>query len=128
MDIKWYKWYFEVLKKYATFEGRASRAEFWWFFLFHILFLASLVSLYINFPVTYGTLNVFLTIYTVYSVATFLPFLAVSVRRFHDTDRTGWWILIGFIPIIGSIILLLSYAKAGTPGKNRFGVSPKGKR
>ncbi len=62
----------------------------------------------------------------IYSLAVIIPTLALSVRRLHDTDRSGWWILIGLVPLIGSIVLLVFYVMDSTPGQNRFGPNPKG--
>jgi uncharacterized membrane protein YhaH (DUF805 family) len=62
----------------------------------------------------------------VYSLAVLIPSLAVSVRRLHDTDRSGWWLLISLIPIIGAIVLIVFAAQEGTSGENRFGSDPKG--
>ena len=103
-----------VFSKYATFIGRASRPEFWWFALFNII--ASLVT---------GTIDQALFGYEVlsivYGLAVLIPGLAVAVRRLHDTDRSGWWLLIGLIPVIGWIVLVYWYASEGTPGTNQFG-------
>jgi len=103
-----------VFSKYATFIGRASRPEFWWFALFNII--ASLVT---------GTIDQALFGYEVlsivYGLAVLIPGLAVAVRRLHDTDRSGWWLLIGLVPVIGWIVLVYWYASEGTPGANQFG-------
>jgi uncharacterized membrane protein YhaH (DUF805 family) len=64
-------------------------------------------------------------VYVIYALAVLIPGLAVAVRRLHDTDRTGWWILIGLIPIVGFIVLIVFLATDGTPGPNRYGPSPK---
>jgi uncharacterized membrane protein YhaH (DUF805 family) len=92
--------------KYATFSGRASRSEFWYFYLFYfILYVASLV-------ITAGTEGSFLPLIVV--LVLFLPLLAAAVRRLHDTDRSGWFYL---VPIYNIILLI----QKGTPGENRFG-------
>jgi len=93
--------------KYATFEGRASRSEYWWWVLFTIIASAML-----------GVISSMLA--AVFSLATLLPYLAVGVRRLHDTDRSGWWLLIGFIPLIGAIVLIVWCCQTGRD-PNRFG-------
>jgi uncharacterized membrane protein YhaH (DUF805 family) len=119
-------WYITVLKRYGVFIGRARRAEFWWFFLFNLLITAALASVdqltgTLNPEGGYGLLS------GIYSLAVLLPTLAVAVRRLHDIGRSGWWLLIGLIPVIGTIILLALFILDGMPGDNRFGPSPKGK-
>ncbi len=95
------------LTKYIDFNGRASRPEFWWFFLFS--FLVSLLTGWIQYV---GALV---------SLALFLPSIAAGVRRLHDTDRSGWWYLLIFVPLIGFIVLIVFWCQKGTPGRNRFG-------
>lgn len=97
--------------KYADFTGRASRAEFWWFALF--LFMGDLVSMAI--------MNL---LWVIFVLAMLLPRLAVGVRRLHDIDRSGWWLLIAFVPLVGWIVLLVWYCQKSDPGDNRFGPAP----
>jgi len=106
-----------VLKNYVGFSGRASRPEFWWYYLVYVI-VAIIVSLIDG---AIGANNVLVGIYI---LALFLPTLAVTFRRLHDTDKRGWWILIQLIPIIGSIVMLVFLASRGTPGDNRFGPPP----
>jgi uncharacterized membrane protein YhaH (DUF805 family) len=106
-----------VFSKYVAFKGRARRPEYWWWILFYVLVLVGLSILdglitYIGGP---GILS------TLASLGLFLPTLAVQVRRLHDTDRSGWWVLIGLIPLIGWIIILIFLCQRGTEGPNRFG-------
>ncbi|WP_422769320.1 DUF805 domain-containing protein [Plantactinospora sp. WMMC1484] len=115
-----------VLSQYVGFSGRARRAEYWWFFLFSLLvgIVTSILdsALGTDFEgssASGGLLNL------IASLALLLPSLAVAVRRLHDTDRSGWWILIGLIPLVGAIVLLVFFVLDGTPGPNRFGPSPK---
>lgn len=116
-------YYLRVLNRYALFEGRASRTEFWMYFLYTIiagfvcLFLDNIFNLTINDEV-YGW------IYILYSLVTLLPTLAVHVRRFHDTNKSGWFILLGIIPYVGWIIILILLALDGTKGENNFGPEP----
>ncbi|CUH59687.1 DUF805 domain-containing protein [Thalassobacter stenotrophicus] len=99
------------LTKYADFQGRARRSEYWWFFLFNIGI--GLVTALIS-----DGLNV------LWSLAMLLPSLAVGVRRLHDRDMRGWWILLVLVPFIGGLALLIILALKGTDGPNRFGRDP----
>ncbi|GLF99404.1 hypothetical protein SYYSPA8_33925 [Streptomyces yaizuensis] len=112
-------WYLTVLKKYATFSGRARRKEYWMFTLFHIVALIALtiVDLILWSP------NSFL--FFLYAIATFLPSLAVTVRRLHDTGRSGWWILLNLVPLVGWIIVLVFTCLDGEPHDNKWGQNPK---
>lgn len=119
-------WYIEVLKKYTVFSGRARRAEFWYFFLFSaiISIFLTVIDEFMGLKFEMRGENLgFLS--TLYYIAVFIPYLAVIVRRLHDTDRSGWWILIAFIPIVGVIVLLVFLILAGKHGDNRFGPDPK---
>ncbi|WSK45088.1 DUF805 domain-containing protein [Micromonospora maris] len=112
-----------VLSKYATFRGRARRSEYWWFSLFLLLvgIVASVLdsALGVDFEGSGGPVSLLV------NLALLLPSLAVAARRLHDIDRTGWWLLLAFIPIVGWIVLLVFALQNGTPGPNRFGPSPK---
>ena|SRR3989338_2931029 len=112
-------YYLAVLKKYAVFTGRAGRAEFWYFTLFNIIIviLLNIISSIIG-----DGNNILISLYY---LAVLIPSLAVSVRRLHDTDRSGWWILIGLIPLIGTIILIVFMVLDSTPAQNQYGLSPK---
>ncbi len=117
------------LQKYATFTGRASRSEYWWFYLFTFI-----VGCAVSGP------SVFLTIRdvmnglepgshqsmlgTLVGLALALPSIAVGIRRLHDTGRSGWWYLIGLIPIVGTIILIVFYCQPTMPYDNRYGYPP----
>ena len=117
-------WYLEVLKKYAVFSGRARRKEYWFFVLFNLII--SLVLTFIDSAL--GTLNEetgYGLLSGVYSLAVLIPSLAVAVRRLHDTGRTGWWLLIGLIPLIGLIVLLIFFVQDSKPGENEYGPNPK---
>jgi len=118
-------WYLEVLKKYAVFDGRAALKEYWYFNLFS--FIIIIVLSIIDFMT--GTFNVDVGLGLlggIYTLAVMIPGVAVSVRRLHDTDRSGWWILINGIPLIGVIVFLVFTAQNGTPGDNQYGANPKG--
>ena len=106
-----------VLRKYATFSGRARRPEYWWFILF-----TALVSI----PLSIIDLVVFNSdsvspLDTIFNIAMLLPSLGVGARRLHDTGRSGWWQLLALIPIIGWIVLIWWYTRPGEPQENRFG-------
>jgi uncharacterized membrane protein YhaH (DUF805 family) len=111
-------YYTEVLKKYTVFSGRARRAEFWMFQLINLIISLVLTGI----DAALGLTNV---LSGIYGLAVLLPSLGVSCRRLHDIDRSGWWMLIGLIPIVGWIIVIIWYAKDGDPGDNRFGPNPK---
>jgi len=117
-------WYIEVLKKYATFSGRARRKEFWLFGLFHIL--ATIMFLFLDGLIGTLDLQSGLGILTsVYILLTAIPHLAVTVRRLHDAGRSGWWYLILLLPLIGPIILLIFCVQNSQPGENQYGINPK---
>ena len=117
-------WYFLVLKKYAVFGGRARRKEYWFFQLFTILAIIVLAIIDSTLEHT-GPETDFLGVLSgLYILATFLPGLGVLVRRLHDTNRSGWWALLGFVPLVG-IVLLVFVVQDGTPGPNQYGADPK---
>lgn len=117
--------------KYITFSGRAQRSEFWWFVLF--LIIANIITGAIDsaifetstmmisgveFSYTAGYIGL------IFSLAVFLPTWAVEVRRLHDIDKSGWWLLLAFIPLIGALILLYWFIGKGTEGENKYGPDP----
>ncbi|ARJ64939.1 hypothetical protein WV31_04245 [Magnetospirillum sp. ME-1] len=104
--------------KYATFQGRASRSEYWYFTLF--MLILNLISGVI----AGASLGVLAVLPLVLTIALFVPALAVSVRRLHDLDKSGWWVLIILIPLIGGLILLFWACKRGTEGQNMYGSDP----
>jgi uncharacterized membrane protein YhaH (DUF805 family) len=106
-----------VFQSYAKFTGRSGRAEFWWFFLANLI-VAVVLSLL-------GQASTFFyIIYVLYGLALIIPGIAVSVRRLHDINRSGWWVLIALIPIVGAIVLLVFHATAGDRGSNNYGPLP----
>lgn len=111
-------WYLEVLKKYAVFGGRAQRKEYWFFVLFNLI-ITLVLGFVEGFAGGPGVLS------AVYGLAVLIPSIAVTVRRLHDTDRTGWWLLIALIPLIGTIILLVFMLLDSSPGQNQYGSNPK---
>lgn len=118
--------YLKILnEKYATFKGRARRTEFWMFYLITVLFFIAfvLLDLLIIELTNDAYLAGFLSL--IYSVFLFLPFIAVTARRLHDIDKSAWWLLLNFIPVIGGIILLILLIKPGTDAANKYGADPK---
>ncbi len=117
-------WYLEALKKYATFRGRSRRKEYWYFTLFNMIVMLLLMAID-------GMMGSFSSkagigfLSTIYSLAVIIPGIAVSIRRLHDTSRSGWWLLISFVPIIGGIVLLVFMVQDSKPGENEFGPNPK---
>ena len=117
-------WYLEALKKYAVFSGRSRRMEYWYFVLFNLIvyIVLSLIDALLG---TYNIVQGVGLLSGIYSLAVLIPTLAVTVRRLHDIDRTGWWIFINLIPLIGTIVLLVFAVTPGTPGSNQYGPDPK---
>lgn len=111
-------WYIGCWKKYVDFSGRARRTEYWMFSL-----LTTLASF--GFAFLDGIIGSPFLLCNLYGLAAMLPNLAVTVRRLHDTDRSGWWVLITLIPLVGSIVFLVFMCLDSTPGDNRFGPNPK---
>jgi uncharacterized membrane protein YhaH (DUF805 family) len=110
-------------QNYVGFSGRAARSEFWYWVLFAIL--VSIVTNLIDLAISPGAQYEPLT--ALAGLALFLPGLAVSIRRLHDRDKSGWFYLLIFIPLVGAIILLVWFCQRGTVGSNRFGPDPLGK-
>ena len=127
-------YYFDVLKKYAEFNGRARRKEFWMFCLISCIvgIVLSIIDAVLGFQVTFytfdpdsiqtplqsGVLN------AIYSLAILIPSIAVTVRRLHDIDRTGWWVLMNLVCCVGWIVLLVFQVTPGTEGDNKYGPDP----
>jgi uncharacterized membrane protein YhaH (DUF805 family) len=117
-------WFVEALKKYAVFSGRSRRKEYWYFALFVIIisFVLSIIDLLTGAyarTVGVGLLS------SIFSLAVLIPSIAVTVRRLHDIDRSGWWLLIALVPLVGWIVLLVFSVQESTPGSNRYGPNPK---
>lgn len=112
------KWYIKVLTNYFQFNGRARRTEYWMFTLFSFI-----IALLLSFVQSFLNLGELLT--WIYSLFVFIPSLAVGVRRLHDTGKSGWWILINLIPIIGAIIFIIFACMDSDYGDNEYGPNPK---
>ena len=111
-------WYLGVLKKYAVFDGRARRKEYWMFLLFNVVIVAALA-------IVGRVIGLDGTLRALYTLGVLIPGLAVSVRRLHDTGRSGWWLLVVFVPLVGWLIALYFLAQQGKTGQNRYGPDPK---
>lgn len=121
------EWFMKVLRQYADFEGRARRKEFWMFTLFYTVFSMAAALLdgqmgteYGDEPFNGGFLS------SAFSLALFIPSLAVSVRRLHDISKSGWYLLLWLLPIIGWIWLIVLYCQDSAHGENEYGPNPKG--
>jgi uncharacterized membrane protein YhaH (DUF805 family) len=131
------EWMLMPLRRYADFSGRSRRKEYWMFALFILIVYAVLGTLFVmgaNFasvgsggdPEISAIGWVAISLFGLVALAIFIPSLAVVVRRLHDQDKSGWFILIQFIPYIGGVIMLIFMCIEGTKGENRFGPDPKG--
>lgn len=118
LNLNIMEWYLKVVRNYAVFTGRARRTEYWMFVLFNILFaaLASVLDWIL------GSWNM---VSGLYGLAMLIPSIAVAVRRLHDINKTGFFLLIGLIPVIGFIWLLILFLKEGDMGDNQYGTDPK---
>lgn len=118
------KWYLLAFQKYADFSTRSRRSEYWYFTLFNVLavFVLAMVGGMISEVIgsEVGLIPLF-----IYYFGVLIPSLAVGVRRLHDTGRSGWWLLISLVPLIGSIVLLVFYCEDSNPGPNKWGPNPK---
>lgn len=121
-------WMLLPYKRYFEFTGRSRRKEYWMFTLLQILIALAIVALAFSFSnqgedavlgVLYGGLGLLVLV-------SFIPSLAVQVRRFHDQNLTGWLVLLGFIPYVGGLIILIFMCIDGTRGPNKYGADPKG--
>ncbi|MFA5504499.1 MAG: DUF805 domain-containing protein [Vulcanimicrobiota bacterium] len=119
-------WYLKVLKQhYADFNGRARRQEYWMFFLFNLI-----ISVVLGFSggmlVGMTGVETFGLLPMLYSLAVIIPGIALTVRRLHDTGKSGWFMLVSFIPLIGPLIMLYFMVVDSQPGNNEYGPNPKG--
>lgn len=120
-----------VLSKYVDFTGRARRSEYWWFVLFFMIgnLVLGMVDSFLFGTTVVTDTSVSASTDTpilsgIFGLAMLLPSIAVGVRRLHDIDKSGWWLLVSFIPLIGAIVLIVWFATGGTRGPNRFGADP----
>jgi uncharacterized membrane protein YhaH (DUF805 family) len=108
-----------VLERYAQFQGRTGRAEYWWYVLANFLVFLVLFAFM-------AVADIFYFLYLVATVGLFIPSLAAAVRRLHDTSKSGWYLLVGLIPFVGWIILIVLLAAEPTPGQNEYGITLPG--
>jgi uncharacterized membrane protein YhaH (DUF805 family) len=113
-------WYIQALKKYAVFGGRAGRQEYWYFVLINILvnILLAIAAAFVGAEIGMGLLGL-------YTLVTLLPGLAVSVRRLHDTNRSGWWLLVSLVPMVGPIVILIFMLQGSQTDENQYGSVPQ---
>lgn len=112
------RWYLKALRQYADFNGRAQRAEFWMFTL-----ISTVISLVL--AVLDHLLGLGGRLPSLYGLLVLLPSLAVTARRLHDIGRSGWWMFLGLVPVVGWVITIVWYATDGTPQPNIWGANPK---
>jgi len=124
-DDGWFMvWYLAVLKKYAVFNGRARRKEYWYFILCN--FLLSFVIAFVDAMTGNINAETGMGLFSmVYAVLMLVPSIAVGVRRLHDTGRSGWWVLLALIPVLGSLALIYFFAIDSERGDNQYGKNPK---
>ena len=124
-------WYLKVLKQYVDFSGRARRKEYWMFMLIHFIIILMIVFLMIysidDLDSDEAPDSIIMGVFLLYFFGTLLPSIAVTVRRLHDTGKSGWWYLINFIPYIGKFILLIFACMEGDARTNQWGANPKGR-
>ena len=111
---------FEIIKKYAKFEGRANRPQYWYFVLTQFLAFFILELLCV---IPFVNIIAFLAL-LVLGLGLIVPGIAVSVRRLHATNKSGWWLLLCFVPFVGSIVILVFMCLEGTKGANKYGDEP----
>ena len=112
-------WYLAPWQKYLQYTGRARRLEYWAFWLGNTLIGLALFAL------AGAGMDIAITIYGLFSLAAIIPGIMVGIRRLHDTGRTGWWLLIALVPLIGAIILIVLLLLDSEPGANEYGPNPK---
>lgn len=118
-----FDYFLYVVKNYFVFSGRARRKEYWFYTLFYAIFSIILTIVEKMLGLTVGMYQIGI-LSTLFGLALLLPGLGVLARRLHDIDKSAWWILIGFVPLIGPIILIIFACIKGTEGPNRFGEDP----
>ena len=117
-------WFVEALKKYAVFSGRSRRMEYWYFVLF-VIIISTVLNIIDGLIGAYDRTAGVGLLSSIFSLAILIPSIAVTVRRLHDTDRSGWWVLISLVPLIGWIVLLVFTVQDSTPDSNKYGPNPK---
>ena len=128
--MEWFSWFFVALKKYYSFSGRARRKEFWCFVLVSTFSWVALEAA----ETLAGSLKIALAPHIkigvaslVYGLLLVCPFFAVTARRLHDINRSGWWQLVHLVPLLGTLVLLVFASEDSYPGENRYGKNPRGR-
>jgi len=111
-------------RKYATFTGRARRAEYWWYTLFNVIVYAVLITIGLLFTGSDGNSSVLGVLVGIYLLAVLLPTLAVTTRRLHDSGKSGWWQLLGILPLGGFVVFIMTLL-SGDSGPNEYGPDPR---
>jgi len=125
------RYFLDTIKnRYAKFDGRASRSEFWYFVLFYFIanLILALVDTFIINPMLGATPEQAMQggiLEIIFALAMLVPSLALAIRRLHDIGKSGWWYLIVFIPLIGLLALLYFFVQDSQPGNNQYGPNPK---
>tara|TARA_B100001113_G_C20741428_1_gene462499 strand:+ start:161 stop:541 length:381 start_codon:yes stop_codon:yes gene_type:complete len=124
------EWYLKVMKEnYTNFSGRARRKEFWMFYLFYfiVIIIAMMLdqALGLTFDLGYGAEMPYGYLYSLAALLHFIPFLGLHTRRMHDVGKSGWFLLISLVPIVGAIWLLILWCTDGSSEENKYGPSPK---
>ncbi len=121
-------WYLEVFRRYAEFSGRSRRKEYWMFALFNVLFVLGLAVVMAVLASIFGDTGIVfiipVIILIIYFAVVFIPSLAVTVRRLHDTGKSGWFILLNLIPYVGGLIIFIFMVLDSEPGENKWGPNP----
>ena len=112
------EYFMEAMRRYADFNGRTRRKDFWMFILFYVIFYAACA-------VVDGVIGTAPIVTSLFSLAMLIPSISIAARRLHDTGRSGWWQLIALIPLIGGIVLLVFYVLDSHEGENDYGPNPK---
>lgn len=120
------EWMLLPLKRYADFSGRSRRKEYWMFLLGIIIAFVALAAVEGVVGISGSVAGVYGPLTLILAIAIIIPGIAVQVRRFHDQDKSGWFVLLGLIPFVGGLIVLIFMLLEGTKGPNRFGPDPKG--
>ena len=118
------QYYIDFWKNYTNFSGRSSRAAFWTAMLIHFLLWVAGFFLMLMIPV-YPLIKLITILAQGYTIALLIPLVALCVRRLHDIGKSGWWYLVGFVPLVGSIVLIVWYCREGDHGANAYGPDPK---
>lgn len=119
------EWMMMPLQRYADFSGRSRRKEYWMFFLF-VIIVALVLGIVEGVLGLTGMIGPYGPLTALFLLGIIIPGIAVQVRRFHDQDKTGWFVLLGLIPIVGGLIVLVFMCLEGTRGPNQYGPDPKG--